>query len=77
MGGGVWWRVGWGLRGAGPLGRWWDDLNVDMCSAQWDVHSAAGTRGGRWVRRSGGDDMGRRCDFTVGGFGDRVKCEWG
>ena len=66
LGGGVWWRVGWGLRGAGPLRECWGGLKVDMSGAQWDTHSAARVRCGGWVRASGGDDMGRRCDFSMG-----------
>ena len=66
LGGGVWWRVGWGRVSTwSPRGRW-GGLKVDMCSAQWEVHSTARVRCGGWVRRSGGGDTGRGCDFTIG-----------
>ena len=61
----------WVLRGH------WGGLDVDMSSAQWDTHSAAGVGGGGWVRRRGGDDMGRGCDFTIGERRGGAKCKWG
>ena len=73
----VWWRVGWGLRSVWVLRGHWGGLKVDTSGAQWDVHSAAGTRCGGWVTRSGGGDMGRGCDFTIGGLGGGAKCSGG
>ena len=57
---------GLGASERGALGECWGGLKVDIWSAQWGVHSAARVRCGGWVRRSGGDDMGRGCDFTMG-----------
>ena len=62
---------GWVLRGH------WDGLKVDMSGARRNVHSTARVRGGGWVTRSGGDDMGRGCDFAIGELGGGVKCSGG